>query len=261
MREPAADLRYVQRVVLMRTTSFRRAATAIAVLATIIALTACNARFHADFEQDSTGAPPALNPPGPADDEIVIVTSEADGEGIVVRVTDEPGLVAAGRPHRFMSLVHEANPGSSSIASLRSEPMTTGTQSIFMRWEQVLDGGGTGTITLFALPDHNQSDVDLCLVTTGNDVITLSCGSSREQIASIDTHTVHTVLLRIDRSPRRAVLQVVQEGSPTPLVTIESDEVPAAIEGQRVVAQIEYLGQSSSAYRFNWFAVEEWDPN
>ena len=82
-----------------------------------------------------------------------------------------------------------------------------------------------------------------------------------EQIAGIDTHAVHTVLMRIDRSPRRAVLQVAQAGLTTPPLTMQLNDVPAPVEGQRFVAQIEYQGQSGSAYRFNRFDVQELDPN
>lgn len=244
----------------MRIVWLRRASTIIVALAVCIGFAACNARFHADFEADTPDAPPALSPPGAPDDEIAIVTSNVEGDGIVIRVTDEADLVAAGEPHRFMSLAHEPNPGASSIASMRSEPMATSSQSIFVQWEQILDGGGTGTIVFAALAENGPIDAS-CRVTTGNDVITLSCGSSDEQITDIDTHAIHTVLMRIDRSPRRAVLQVAQGGSTTTLVTIQSGDVPAPVEGQRLVAQIEYLGQSDSAYRFNRFDVQERDPN
>jgi hypothetical protein len=44
-------------------------------------------------------------------------------------------------------------------------------------------------------------------------------------------------------------------------VTIASDAVPAPVEGQRLVAHIEHTGQSSSAYRFNSFDIQERDPN
>jgi hypothetical protein len=132
-----------------------QATLAIAVCA---CLAGCNARFDADFEADTPGAPPALNPPGAPNDEIVIHTSPANGGGIVIRVTDEPDLVPAGGPHRFMSLEHEPDPGSSSVASLVTAPMATGTRSIFLQWEQVLDAGGTGTIAIFGHPDDSPSD-------------------------------------------------------------------------------------------------------
>jgi hypothetical protein len=245
----------------MRDLSFCRASMSTVVLATCVGLAACNVRFHADFESDVPGNPPAANPAGAADDEILILNSNVPADGIVIRVTDESDLVPAGQAHRFMSLIREPDPGMSSIASLRSAPMATGSQSLFVQWEQILDGGGTGLITLFGLPADSPSDPETCRVTTGNDVITLECGSSAEQIGDIDTHAVHTVLVRIDRPARRAALQVAQAGSTTPLVTVQSGEVPAPIEGQRFVAQIEYQGQSNSAYRFNRFDIQERDPN
>lgn len=235
-----------------------QATLAIAVCA---CLAGCNARFDADFEADTPGAPPALNPPGAPNDEIVIHTSPANGGGIVIRVTDEPDLVPAGGPHRFMSLEHEPDPGSSSVASLVTAPMATGTRSIFLQWEQVLDAGGTGTIAIFGHPDDSPSDPEACRIFTGNDVITLECNSSTAQVTGFDTHAVHTVLVRIDRSPHRIVLQVSQGGSTTPLETITSADLPSPIEGQRFVIQIEHEGQSDSAYRFNRFDVQERDPN
>lgn len=238
-----------------------RASLGTAVLAACVGLAACNVRFHADFEADTPGAPPALSPPGAPDDEILIVDSDAPADGIVIRVTDESELVPAGAPFRFMSLVHEPNPGSSSVASLRSAPLATGTQSIFVQWEQVLDGGGSGTVAFFGLPEDARPDIDVCRVTTGNDVITLECGSSAEQIRGIDTHAPHTALMRLDRSPRRVVLQVAQGGTTTALVSIQSGDVPAPVENQRFVAQIEHQGQSGSAYRFNRFDIQERDPN
>jgi hypothetical protein len=231
---------------------------------TLLALTflaACSPRFHADFEADSPGGPPALHPPGPADDEILIETSDVRGDGIVIRVTDEPNLVPPGAPHRFMSLIHEPNPGGSSHAWMLTDAMGTSRQPIFVQWEQVLDGGGTGVITFAALSDGPRID-GLCRVTTGNDVITIECGSSSEEIRGIDTHAIHSVFMRIDRWPqRRAVLWAVQEASSTPLATIASGDVPAPVEGQRFVAQIEHHGQSDTAYRFNRFDVQERDPD
>jgi hypothetical protein len=232
-----------------------------AVLAGSVGLMACNTRFHADFETDSPDAPPALEPAGPPDDRILIEESGGGDDSIVIRVTDEPALVPTG-PHRFMSLVHDPNPGSSSVALLQSSPMATSTQSIFVQWEQILDGGGVGLITFFAQPgDPPPSDPETCRVTTDNDVMTLECGRQAEQIGGFDTHAVHTVLMRFDRSPRRAVLQVSQGGSTTAPIAIQAPDAPAPVEAQRFVAQIEHQGQSGSAYRFDRFDIQERDPH
>lgn len=237
----------------------------IAFLALLV-LSACNARFIADFEGDSTGAPPALNPPGFPDDEIVIADSAVDGGGIVVRVTDEPQFAEPGQEHRFMSLIREPDPGLSSTASLRSAPMSTGTQSLFLQWEQVLDGGGSGSVILFPFPEGPTSDIESCRVTTGNDIISLSCSLSdmpaeSGEIGGIDTQSPHTLLMRIDRAPRRATLSAVQDDVSTPAVTVPVDALAVPVEGQRLVAQIEYDGQSDGAYRFNSFGMQERDPN
>ena len=235
-------------------------------MAALVVLAACNPRFVADFEADTPGAPPAAQPPGPPDDQILIDDSNVRGAGVVIRVTDEPQLVAPGAPHRFMSLIHDPDPGLSSIASLRTAAMATSTQPIFLQWAQVLDGGGQGTIYLFALPDRPTADVDVCIVFTGNDVVTLECDvpdapTASVEVEGIDTHRQHVVLMRLDRSPRRAAIQVSQDGVTTASEVITSMAVPAPVEGQRLVAQIEYDGQSDGAYRFNRFAVQELDPN
>lgn len=233
----------------------------VLILAALLSVSACNARFHADFEADTPGSPPALNPPGAPDDRIEIVDSGGATDGIVIRVTDEANLVASGQPFRFMSLIREPNPSASSHAWLETAPMATSTRSIFVEWEQVLVGGGTGRMAFFALPDDSGTEPEVCWVFTGNDAISLQCGSSAQEIEGIDTHAVHTVLMRFDRSPRRAVMQAAQAGSTSSLVTIEGGDLPAPVEGQRFVAQIEHDGQSDSAYRFNSFDVQERDPN
>ena len=233
----------------------------VLVLAVLLSVTACNARFQADFEADTPGSPPALNPPGAPDDRIVIVDSNVAADGIVIRVTDEPDLVAPGQPFRFMSLIREPNPGASSHAWLETAPMATSTRSIFVEWEQILVGGGTGRVAFLALPDDSGTEPESCWVITRNDAISLECGSSAEEIDGLDTHAVHTVLMRFDRSPGRAALQAAQAGSTTSLVTIEAEDLPAPVEGQRFVAQIEHDGQGDSAYRFNRFDVQERDPN
>lgn len=233
----------------------------VLVLAALLSVAACNARFHADFEADTPGSPPALNPPGAPDDRIEVVDSDVAGDGIVIRVTDEPDLVASGQPFRFMSLIREPTPGASSHAWLETAPMATSTRSIFVEWEQILVGGGTGRLAFFALPDDPGTQPEVCWVFTGNDVISLECGSSAQEIEGIDTHAVHTVLMRFDRSPRRAVLQAAQAGATPPLVMIEGGDLPAPVEGQRFVAQIAHDGQADSAYRFNSFDVQERDPN
>jgi hypothetical protein len=226
-----------------------------------VGLSACNVRFHADFETDTPGSPPALHPAGPPDDEIVISDTNVAGDGILIRVTEEPHLVPAGRPHRFMSLIYDPNPGLSSVAVLRSAPLGTGTQPIFAQWDQVLDGGGTGVITFAGDPEDPPRVGETCRVFTNNDLITLECGRAQQAIRGIDTHAIHTVLLRFDRSPHRAVLQVAQGGVLTQLITIQSADVVAPVEGQRLLAQIEYVGQSGGAYRFNRFDIQERDPN
>lgn len=233
-----------------------------AAIAVSVSLTSCNGRFAADFEADSPGAPPAAQPPGPPDDRIQITSSDVDDDGIVIRVSDEPGLVAPGDPHRFMSLIHESNPGSTSAALLKTAAMATGMQSIYLQWEQVLDGGGSGKMAFFAdAGDDPPDDPDVCWLHTGNDSISIESGTESAELSGFDTHSVHTVRMRFDRSPRRAVIQVSQDGSTTELVAIETADLPAPAEGERFVIQIEHEGQADSAYRFNRFEAQERDPN
>lgn len=233
---------------------------AVVILA-VMSVAACTPRFQADFEEDDLFMPPALHPPGPPDDRIVINTTPVRGDGIVIQVTDEPDLVAPGQPFRFMSLIHHPNPGLSSSVLMVAEPMATARQPIYAHWEQVLKGSGSGSILLAAWSGRGNPLDGLCVVWTGNDEMSIECGSEHDFIRGIDTHRVHTVLLRIDRWPqRRAVLWVVQGDTESNVAILTSDDVPAPVEGQEFRAQIEHFGQADSAYRFNSFNIQERDP-
>jgi hypothetical protein len=237
----------------------------IVLLLCLAALVACNQRFAADFEADTPGAPPPLQPPGPPDDEIVLIDGQANGNGTVIRVTDEPDLVAPGAPARFMSLINETDPGLSSSASLRTSAMATSTQSIFLSWEQVLDGGGSGQVTIFAFPPPPQDELASCRVLTGNDRIDVECSANKgptvgETLTGMDTQAQHTLTIRIGRPDGPVAVQVVQGGE-VAAATLATPTPPRPAEGDELHAVVSYEGQSDGAYRFNSVGISERDPN
>lgn len=239
----------------------------VIVLLAVLATAACNARFDADFEGDAVGSLPPSSPPGlPNGDEIAFTQSAVSGAGTILRITDNPGLVAPGRPHRHLSLLRDPDPGIENVAFLRTRTLTTSTQSLFLTWEQVIDGGGTGEIVISRFPLGAVEDLTTCFMNTGNDTISIRCLVDGEgpvvedALDGFDTHTPHTVIVRIDRPDGPMVVQVNQEGGTTGLVALEAPGMSWPGESERLQVQISFNGQTDGAYRFNSFLIAERDP-
>ena len=156
----------------------------VAAILLVMTLAACNVRFDADFEADTVGNPPPASPPGPPSDEIVLSNSATRGEGIIVRITENPELVPAGRPHRFMSLIRDPDPGLTTATFLRTSPLATSTQSIFLSWEQVVDGGGEGEVAFSRFPIGSVDDLTMCWILTRNDDLYADCFIDGESVDS-----------------------------------------------------------------------------
>ncbi len=238
----------------------------LALILLIFLTSACNVRFAADFESDTVGNLPPSSPPGPPADEIVLSDSQVTGDGVIVRITDNPSLVAPGRPHRFMSLIRDPDPGLSTITIFRTSTFATSTRPIFLIWEQVIDGGGSGQITVLRFPFGPAEESTSCRIFTGNDQIAADCfiggdgPDVEDTVDGFDSHTQHTVLMRIDRPAGPLVLQVFQDGQATQELTLDHPDMSWPGEGERLNVQIEFTGQSDSAYRFNNFRITERDP-
>lgn len=237
------------------------------VLLLTLLIAACNARFVADFESDAVDSPPPTSPPGPPADEIVLSDTPVLGAGNIARITDNPGLVDPGQPHRFMSLIRDPDPGLSTTVFLRTSQLATSTQPVFLSWEQVLDGGGTGDLLVSGFPIPPPDERTTCSVFTGNDRLDAWCfvgGTGpdvEDDLDGFDAHRVHTVVMRIDRPSGPVVIYVLQDGQATPPVTLAHREMSWPAEGERVNVQIRFEGQSDGAYRFNSFRISERDPN
>ncbi|MEM6621344.1 MAG: hypothetical protein AAF674_03895 [Pseudomonadota bacterium] len=234
-----------------------------AILIGALMLAACTTRFDADFEQDVLGGLPAAQPPGPPADEIVVSTSTTSGDGTLIRITDNPEIVAPGADFRFMSLIRDPDPGATSIALLRSSPMETATEPLFVTWTQVLNGGGTGRVGISRFPLGDIEDFTQCQVTTTVGGIVGSCfiGETGPDVSGsiqgFDPQRPHLVSMRINRPGGPIQITVTQENVSFMPIELADPDMSWPDSGARLQAQIEYDGQGESAYRFNQFLMTE----
>lgn len=244
----------------------RTARTAGVTILITIALWGCNTRLAVDFETDTVGQLPSRSPPGPPDDEVDIefIGAQNPPRGVLARVTEEQVSPISGET-RYLSLSFPADADMDSIARFRSSSLATGTQSLFFQWEQILDGDGVAELIVHADPPDDDDNLIICRLEVANDLIRFKCDSSDDQdpatITGIDTASLHTLQLRIDRSPHRAALSIVQDGEATELATAAVEAATQPAEGQRVAVQVVYRGQVEGALRINNFHISERDPN
>jgi len=92
-----------------------------------------------------------------------------------VSVTDNPELASGGHPYRFMSLNTQSNQTQSYRVQLRTGALSTSTQPLFLVFEQVLHGLGSGQIQILGYPIEDEENAGHCFIDTANDRLLATC--------------------------------------------------------------------------------------